>query len=215
MRSQTPVVDIPCMETEMGVGEHGKGMERKPATYAELEALPENEVGELIDGTLYASPRPALPHAIAASHLATELSGPFDRGLGGPGGWLLLFEPELHLGEDVLVPDLAGWRRERLPRPLRSAAFSLPPDWVCEVRSPSTAALDRSIKLPVYAREGVGHVWLVDPEARTLEVFRLEGSHYSLRVTHSGLGAVRVEPFEAIELELAFLWDQERDGGAR
>ncbi|HYO70750.1 MAG TPA: Uma2 family endonuclease, partial [Archangium sp.] len=148
-------------------------MGRKPATYADLEALPANMVGELIAGELYASPRPATPHVVAASRLGGELIGPFDRGRGGPGGWLLLDEPELHFGEDVLVPDLCGWRRERMPRPPRTAAITLAPDWVCEVLSPSTRALDRAVKLPVFAREGVRNVWLVDAEARTLEVLRL------------------------------------------
>jgi Uma2 family endonuclease len=196
------------METGMGVGEHGEVMGRKPATYADLEALPEHVVGELIAGELHVSPRPALPHTVAASRLGGKLVGPFDEGSGGPGGWLILDEPELHFGEDVLVPDLAGWRRERMPRPPRTAALTLAPDWVCEVLSPSTAALDRGIKLPIYARQGVRNIWLMDPEARTLEVFRWEGARYVLLVTHTGLARVRAEPFEALELELSFLWGE-------
>ncbi|HYH95424.1 Uma2 family endonuclease [Hyalangium sp.] len=184
-------------------------MGRKPATYADLESLPANVVGELIAGELYASPRPAAPHTVAASRLGGELSGPFDRGRGGPGGWLILDEPELHFGEDALVPDLAGWRRERMPRPPRTAAFTLAPDWVCEVLSTSTAALDRGVKLPVYAREGVRHVWFMDPGARTLEVLQLAGARYTLLVTHAGLARVHAPPFEALELELAFLWGEE------
>jgi len=140
----------------MGVEEHGEVMGRRPATYADLQALPEHVVGELISGELHISPRPAAPHTVAASRLGGGLSGPFDEGRGGPGGWIILDEPELHFGEDVLVPDLAGWRRERMPRPPRAAAFTLAPDWVCEVLSPSTAALDRGIKLPVYGREACG-----------------------------------------------------------
>jgi Uma2 family endonuclease len=196
------------METGMGVEEHGEVMGRKPATYADLEALPEHVVGELIAGELHVSPRPAVPHAVAASRLGGGLSSAFDEGRGGPGGWIILDEPELHFGEDVLVPDLAGWRRERMPRPPRTAALTLAPDWVCEVLSPSTAALDRGIKLPVYGREGVRHVWLMDPEARTLEVFRLEEARYVLLVTHTGLARVRAEPFEALELDLSFLWGE-------
>src|SRR3712207_5356771 len=111
------------METGMGVEEYREDMERKPATYADLEALPENVVGEIIAGELHVSPRPAAPHTVAASRLGGELLGPFDRGRGGPGGWILLFEPELHLGEEVLVPDFAGWRQERMPEPPRTAAF--------------------------------------------------------------------------------------------
>lgn len=126
-------------------------MGHKPATYADLEALPEHVVGELIAGELHVSPRPASPHTVAASVLGFELGGPFHLGRGGPGGWVLLDMPELHLGQDVLVPDLAGWRRERMPRPPRTAAFTLAPDWVCEVLSPSTARLDRALKLPVYS----------------------------------------------------------------
>jgi Uma2 family endonuclease len=197
------------MELETGVGEHGEVMGRKPATYADLEALPPNTVGELIDGVLYASPRPALPHGRAALQLTFELTGPFDRGRGGPGGWIFYPEPELHFGEDVLVPDLAGWRRERMPKPLSGVATSLAPDWVCEVLSPSTKALDRKAKLPVYGREGVRHVWFVDPLARTLEVRRLEGEDYLLLGTHTGLAHVRAEPFEALELVLAVLWGED------
>lgn len=192
----------------MGVEEHGEVMARKPATYADLEALPDHVVGELIGGELFVSPRPAVPHAIAGTRLGGELSVRFDRGSGGPGGWIILFEPELHFDEDALVPDCAGWRRERMPKPPRTAAISLAPDWVCEVLSPSTYGLDRGAKLPVYARQGVRHVWFVDPVARTLEVLSLEGGRYTLMVTHTGKAPVRAEPFEAIELDLAFLWGE-------
>jgi Uma2 family endonuclease len=183
-------------------------MSKKPATYADLEALPRHVVGELIAGELYVSPRPAIPHAIAAHVLASELYGPFQRGLGGPGGWLILFEPELHFGEDALVPDLAGWLRERVPaEALKAAAMTLAPDWLCEVLSPSTARLDRARKLDVYAREGVRHVWLLDPLARALEVFRLEEGRYSLLGTYTGEATVRAEPFEALGLQLRVLWE--------
>ncbi|MFP2925057.1 Uma2 family endonuclease [Pyxidicoccus sp. 3LG] len=181
-------------------------MERKPATYADLEALPDNVVGELIGGELHVSPRPASPHTVAASRLGGVLGGPFDWGPDGPGGWAILDEPELHFEDDVLIPDLAGWRRERMPRTPRVNAFTLAPDWGCEMLSPSTAGWDRAKKLPVYAREGVRHVWLVDPDRCTLEVFRLEGTRYSLLEAHSGASRVRAEPFEAIELNLAILW---------
>ncbi len=120
-----------------------------------------------------------------------------------------MMEPELHLGEDVLVPDIAGWRHERMPQIPDVAASTLAPDWVCEVLSPSTRTLDRKAKLPVYAREGVRHVWLVDPVARTLEVFRLEGNHYLPMTAHSGPVRVRAEPFESFELQLARIWMRE------
>jgi Uma2 family endonuclease len=179
---------------------------RRPATYDDLRALPENVVGELIGGQLVTHPRPASPHAQAASALGGELHGPFSRGKGGPGGWVLLDEPELHLHGDVLVPDLAGWRRERMPRMPEASAFELAPDWVCEVLSASTAAVDRTEKLPIYAREGVRHAWLVEPLARTLEVFRLEGGFWVLVAAVEGERCVRAEPFDVVEIDLAALW---------
>ncbi|NMO14008.1 Uma2 family endonuclease [Pyxidicoccus fallax] len=182
-------------------------MTQKPATYADLEALPSDKIGELIGGVLYASPRPTMSHGRAASHLYGELYGPFGRGGGdGPGGWHLIFEPELHLGDDVLVPDLAGWRRERVPELPSGVGVRIAPDWVCEVLSPSTAALDRDRKMTVYAREGVRHVWLIDPKPRTLEVFRLEDSRYVPLATHAGGAIVRAEPFDVFSLELRVLW---------
>ncbi|MCY1073008.1 Uma2 family endonuclease [Archangium lansingense] len=184
------------------------GSQQRKASYADLEALPAHVVGEIVAGELYVSPRPALPHAVVAGELFGELRNPFGMGRGGPGGWHLVIEPELHLGEDVLVPDIAGWRHERMPRIPRTAASTLAPDWVCEVLSPSTRTLDRKAKLPVYARERVRHVWLVDPDARTLEVFRLEGANYLPMIPHSGRVRVRAEPFEALELELALLWKE-------
>jgi Uma2 family endonuclease len=135
------------------------------------------------------------------------LRGPFDRGRGGPGGWRILDEPELHLGADVLVPDIAGWRRERLPALPEEAYFSVVPDWICEVVSPSTEAIDRGKKLAIYAREGVRHVWMVDPMARVLEVLRLEGGRWSIVSTWSGLATIRAEPFDAIDLDLSLLWE--------
>jgi Uma2 family endonuclease len=181
---------------------------RSPATYDDLLQVPDHLIAEILGGDLYASPRPALPHAHAASALAGDLHHPFGRGRGGPGGWWILFEPELHLSWDVFVPDLAGWRRDRLPRLPDTAAMALAPDWVCEILSPSTARLDRAVKMPLYAREGVRHLWLIDPAARTLEVFRLEGTNWLLVGVHAGESVVRVEPFAAIEIELAALWGE-------
>jgi Uma2 family endonuclease len=176
------------------------------ATYADIEALPPEVVGQLVDGVLHVHPRPASPHARASSVLGADLGGPFDRGRGGPGGWILLFEPELHFGRNVLVPDLAGWRRERMPEMPRVPYFELAPDWVCEILSPSTAGLDRVKKLGIYLREGVSHLWFVDPEGRTLEVLRREGDRYAVAQTFEGESLIRAEPFDAIELELGALW---------
>jgi Uma2 family endonuclease len=182
------------------------------ATLADLEAVPPPQVAELIRGVLYTFPRPAPKHARAASRLGRHL-GPFDDDPGEPGGWVILDEPELHFpdpsapGEsDAVAPDLAGWRRERLPELPETAYFTLAPDWICEVLSPSTAALDRAEKMPLYAREGVRHVWLIDPIARTLEVFSLEGGRWVLVAVHRDAVRVRAEPFDAIELDLSVLW---------
>jgi Uma2 family endonuclease len=178
----------------------------RPATYDDLLALPEHVVGEIIGGDLIVSPRPAPRHAVATSVLGGELGPPYHGGRGGPGGWWILFEPELHLGDDVLVPDLAGWRRERLPVVPETPYFTLPPDWVCEVLSPGTARLDRQRKLAVYAREGVTHAWLLDPLERTLEVLRLDGHQWVIVGVHANDEEIRAEPFEATSLPLARLW---------
>ena len=169
--------------------------------------VPDHLVAEILDGQLYTTPRPAPRHADASSGLGGALRGPFDRGRGGPGGWRILDEPELHLASDVVVPDLAGWRRERLPRLPDEAYFSLAPDWICEVVSPSTAAMDRVKKLAIYARERVSHAWLVDPIACTLEVLRLEEGRWTIFLTWSGLDTVRADPFDAIDLDLSLLWE--------
>lgn len=179
---------------------------RKRASYSDLLGVPDRLVGEIVDGELVTSPRPAPRHARAASSLGGELYGPFDRGRGGPGGWVILDEPELHLSGDALVPDLGGWRRERMPVLPEVTAFELAPDWVCEVLSPSTAPLDRTRKLPIYARERVEHVWLVDPSPRTLEVLRLDGDGYRIVGAWHGDAIVHAEPFEAYALHLADLW---------
>jgi len=180
----------------------------RPATYEDLVKLPDNLVAEIIGGELHASPRPAPPHARAGSTLGVVLGGPFDFGRGGPGGWWLFDEPELHLGADVLVPDLAGWKRERMPHQPDTAYFALAPDWVCEILSPSTAKVDRVRKLAIYAREAVAHAWLIDPVLQTLEVLRLDSGRWVILGTHAGNDVVRAEPFAEIDLELALLWSE-------
>ncbi|WP_437942089.1 Uma2 family endonuclease [Sorangium sp. So ce341] len=187
---------------------------QRRATYADLEAVPPHKVAELVRGTLHVFPRPAPRHAYAQGALLGELFVSFDRGRGGPGGWRIFREPELHSpdpdapGEiDALVPNLAGWRVERMPELPDTAYFALAPDWICEVLSLSTASFDRDEKMPVYAREGVRHAWLVDPIARTLEVFSLaSGRAWTPVATHRDAARVRVEPFDAIELDLSLLW---------
>jgi hypothetical protein len=181
---------------------------RRRATHDDVLAVPAHQVAEIIRGELRVSPRPAAPHAGVASALVWALSGSFRYGIGGPGGWIVLAEPELHLEEPgaPIVPDVAAWRRERLPELPEAAALELAPDWVCEVLSPRTAALDRADKMPIYAEAKVGHAWLVDPAVRTLEVYRLEGRSWRLVGTWHGDVRVRLEPFEAVELDLTLIW---------
>jgi Uma2 family endonuclease len=182
---------------------------KRRATYEDLMQVPDTKVAEIIDGELIVSPRPASPHARAATVLGSDLGGPFDRdpaSPGGPGGWWLLLEPELHFGEDVLVPDWAGWRRDRMPRLQNVPFFTDAPSWACEVVSPSTGRIDRSRKMRVYAREGIAHLWLVDPLVRTLEAYRLDAGRWLVLGTHGGDDVVRVEPFEAVELDLSRWW---------
>jgi Uma2 family endonuclease len=180
----------------------------RPATYNDLVKLPDNLVAEIADGELHASPRPAFPHAEAGTVLGGRLVPPFHEGRGGPGGWYIVYEPELHFGANVLVPDWGGWRRTRMPHRPETAYATLPPDWVCEILSPSTSSFDRATKLAIYAREGVPWAWLIDPLARTLEVLKLENGRWTILATHAGTEVVRAEPFEAIELELAALWGE-------
>jgi Uma2 family endonuclease len=181
---------------------------RRRATYDDLLEVPDHFVAEIIDGDLYATPRPASPHARAGSVIGVDIGGPFDRptGAGGPGGWWILDEPELHLGADVVVPDLTGWRRERLATLPNVAFFEQAPDWVCEIVSPTTAALDRRHKIHIYSRAHVAHLWLVDPLAKMLEVYRREGDHWMLAATHAAGELIHAEPFEAIEIALGRWW---------
>jgi len=178
------------------------------ASYKDVLAAPEWVVAEVIEGELRTSPRPALRHAYAETRLTSLLDGPFGRGLGGPGGWILLAEPELHLegGDAILVPDLAAWRLERLPSVPDEAFVSVVPDWVCEILSPSSAAFDRERKLPLYARAGVAHAWLVDPIARTLEVLTARAGAFGAVESYRKSERVRAEPFAAVEIDLSELW---------
>jgi Uma2 family endonuclease len=171
--------------------------------------VPEHKRAEIVNGTLYVMSRPAPRHAIAASMLGVEIGGPFQRGRGGPGGWWILFEPELQLvPKEPVVPDLAGWRVERMPQPPDTPFFTIAPDWVCEVLSRSTEKLDRDEKLPYYAAHGVRHVWLLDPIDKRLEVYSLntETKRWREVQIHQGDTTIRATPFDAIELDLGALW---------
>jgi Uma2 family endonuclease len=179
---------------------------RRRATYQDVLDAPPDKIAEVIRGKLHLGSRPRFTHSSVGTTLTGELIPPFQRGRGGPGGWIFLFEPELHLGDDILVPDLAGWRCERLPV-IEDVAFgTIPPDWLCEILSRSTEKVDRIDKLPIYAAEGVKHVWLIHPLRRTLEVFRHHDGQWLAVATHQDDQRVRAEPFDAIELDLAILW---------
>lgn len=177
---------------------------RRPATYEDLLAVPEHMIAEIIDGELVAAPRPAAKHTLAASAIGADLYSHFGRG--GSSGWWILDEPELHLGSDVLVPDLAGWKRERMPQVPDAAFFTLAPDWVCEVVSPGSLRYDRVRKKRIYAREGIGWLWKVDPIAQTLEVARRVGDLWQDAGLYEAADAVRGEPFQDLEIDLVGWW---------
>jgi Uma2 family endonuclease len=176
------------------------------AEYRDLFDLPEHLIGEILNGQLITQPRPAPKHARASSIVGSELVGPYDQGRGGPGGWWILDEPEMHLGPHILVPDLAGWRRERMPALPDEAYFALAPDWVCEVLSPGTARIDRVVKMPIYAGQSVQWLWLVEPDLHTLEVFRLHDGHWLLEGAWQEADEVRAPPFAELAFSLADLW---------
>jgi len=180
-----------------------------PATYDDLLKLPENVVGEIIDGELYSSPRPAPRHARTESALHSRLFSAYDDGNNGPGGWWILIEPELHLRADVLVPDIAGWRRERLPNLPETAWFEIAPDWICEVLSPSTGRLDLTKKLPIYARENVSFAWLVDPLQKTVEIMRLSADISQLLHDYGGEEQMSAPPFKELTIDLHTVWGDE------
>lgn len=179
---------------------------RGGATYEDLVRAPEDKIAELSGGELYLSPRPAPRHARVASAIVSDLYDAFDRGRSGPGGWWVLFEPELHLGADVLVPDIAAWRRSRLAELPDASWFDLEPDWICEILSPSTEQFDRAAKLPRYAEARIGWLWVVHPGERYLEVFRRGENGWVLDSRHGPHDVVRAVPFEAIEIDLSRIW---------
>jgi Uma2 family endonuclease len=176
------------------------------AAYEDLYNIPENMTGEIIDGELLVTPRPSRNHVYAASALGSEVGPPYQFGRNGPGGWVILDEPEIRLGQDILVPDLAGWKRERFPVAEEHNWISATPDWVCEVLSPGTLRTDKIKKLPLYGRHGVPHCWLIDPIAHTLDVFRLESGKWVIAGFYVEDDKVRAEPFQGIEIDLSNLW---------
>ncbi|MGH8556038.1 MAG: Uma2 family endonuclease [Methylococcales bacterium] len=176
------------------------------ATYQDLFDLPDHVIGEILHGQLITQPRPSPKHARSASIIGAELVVSYDQGRGGPGGWWILYEPELHLGQNILVPDLAGWRRERMPYFPDEAYFSIAPDWIGEVLSPSTARTDRAVKMPIYAGESVQWLWLIDPNVRILEVYRLFEAQWLLENIWQNDDVVKAPPFDAISMNLSDFW---------
>ena len=179
---------------------------KKQATYADLEAVPSNLVAEILGGGLVTHPRPAPRHAAASNSLAAEISLPFQKMRGGPGGWLFLDEPELHFGDSVIVPDIAGWRKERTATLAEKAYIETPPDWVCEVISPSTEKYDRGIKRHIYAEAGVQYIWFVNPQEQFIEAYKLTGKDWLLIATIIAGEEVSLEPFDAISFPLSLLF---------
>ncbi len=179
---------------------------KRLATYADLEAAPPNVVAEIIHGALVTHPRPAPRHAGAQNNLSATLTPGYHWGRGGPGGWIFMSEPELHFGANIVVPDLAGWRRERLPVMPDTAYVETPPDWVCEILSDATERYDRNAKRDIYAGAGVPYLWLLDPRSKLLEVFQLTVGHWLLAATFVGQDEVRAVPFEEIAFPLSELW---------
>lgn len=188
----------------------------KPATYADILALPEHLNGEIIDGELIVSPRPAPAHALAAAEMIASLLPPFTVREGNgdrPGGWRIVFEPELHLGRDVLIPDLAGWRRARMPTLPKTAWFELAPDWVCEVISPSSGRRDRVLKAPRYLAAGVDWLWLVEPAQKIVEVLQRVENRWVLAGNWGGSELdARIPPFDAVPLDMSRWWEDEAEG---
>ena len=179
---------------------------KKNATYADIEALPAHVVGEILFGALVTHPRPHRRHGIAASALGAISTNAYQFGVGGPGGWIFVDEPELHLGPHIAVPDIAGWRQERMVEPQDQAYFSVVPDWICEVISPSTEKYDKGDKRRIYAHYGVNHLWHLDPRAKTLEVFALSDTNWLLTHTFVDAEDVSAPPFDAITFSLGLLW---------
>ena len=177
----------------------------KPATYADIEALPPNVVGEILFGRLVTHPRPTRRHGGAASILGVLLGGPYQLGVGGPGGWIFVDEPELHLGDDIVVPDIAGWRVERVTEPAEQAHFEVPPDWVCELMSPRTEAHDRGEKRRIYASNGVAHLWYFDPRVPLMEIFERQDMNWLLLDTIKEDGEINAPPFPELTFALDLL----------
>ena len=186
----------------------------KEATYADLEGVPPHLVAEILDGVLYTHPRPVARHGAASFALANTLGGPFQFGRGGPGGWTFIDEPELHLGPHVVVPDLAGWRKERMPFVPDVAFIDFVPDWICEILSPSTENNDRGRKRRIYATYGLLHYWLLSVPKRQLEAYELRDGKFVLLETFEDGANVDAPPFTAVPFPLSLLLPPQEAGAS-
>jgi Uma2 family endonuclease len=185
-------------------------VKKNKTVYDQWLEVADIKIGEIIMGELHVNPRPGPAHANSASELLNQIRDPYQKGKGGPGGWVILFEPELHLENDIFVPDIAGWVRERMPEMPQESFFNVTPDWICEVLSPSSAFVDRTKKMPLYDSLGVKYFWLVDPILKTVEVYKNESlqgvSRWFLLNTFSENSKVKAVPFDGIDIDLSYLW---------
>lgn len=176
----------------------------RPATTADLLALPDRPRHEVIAGNLVQKLLPSPRHGFRQGEFLMEVGGPYQRGRGGPGGWW--FGSEITCGltaTDTFLPDIAGWRRDNLPAPPEGPVCRVRPDWVCEILSPSDPGRDLRDKLAGYHRGGVPHYWIVDPERDLLTVHRwAEEAYLVVHVCELG-PEVRAEPFDAVPLDLS------------
>ncbi len=179
---------------------------KRKAVYEDLFSIPEEMTAEIISGELVITPRPSRKHTSASSSLGFLIGPAYQLGRGGPGGWVIILEPEIGLEGDILVPDLAGWKMERYPGDEPHNWISVVPDWVCEVISPNTLKRDRMLKMSIYAQNGVPYSWLIDPTMKTLDVFRLEGGEWVVAGLYAEDAAVRAEPFSEITINLSDIW---------
>jgi Uma2 family endonuclease len=179
---------------------------RMKLTYEDLCNVPDDMTGEIIDGELSLTPMPSKQQIHTGTKLANAVVAAYHFGTKGPGGWIILDEPDLAFGEDILVPELAGWKEDRFIVSWEHHWISVAPDWVCEIISPETAQRDRTQKMPIYERNGVSYVWLIDPAEKSLEIFRLESGKWGAPTLYTGNDKVRAEPFEQTEINLGDLW---------
>lgn len=176
------------------------------ATFADMATLEaEGRCIELVGGGIVDKASPSAAHADAQGALAALLRPRFHRQDGDepPGGWWILPEVDIAFGlHDVLRPDVAGWRRARVPVRPSSYPVDVSPDWVCEVLSPSTAHRDLGVKREIYHRHEVAHYWVVDVEKQILLVYRREPAGYTLVLSAGPGERVRAEPFDACSLDM-------------